>query len=156
MHKKQKSYRIKHSDWLRYSLIITLLIGIFFRFVNLDRKVYWGDETNTSLRIAGYTWTEQKQQMYNAASINPEYLQKYQHINPEKGLINTVKGLATEEPQNTPLYFMMVRFWVQLFGSSVTAVRSFSAVMSLLAFPCIYWLCQELFRSSLTGWVAIG
>jgi uncharacterized membrane protein len=34
-------------------------------------------------------------------------------------------------------------------------IRSFSAVLSLLAFPCIYWLCLELFNSSLIGWLAL-
>jgi uncharacterized membrane protein len=31
-----------------------------------------------------------------------------------------------------------------------------SAVFSLLALPCMYWLCLELFESSLTAWLAVS
>ncbi|MBW4548934.1 MAG: hypothetical protein KME25_31705 [Symplocastrum torsivum CPER-KK1] len=42
------------------------------------------------------------------------------------------------------------------FGDSVAVRRSLSAFISLLSFPAIYWLCLELFESSLTGAIAIG
>jgi uncharacterized membrane protein len=52
--------------------------------------------------------------------------------------LDTVKGLATEEPQLSPLYFILARFWVQLFCPQVAAVRSLSAWISLLVFPRVY------------------
>ena len=129
-------------------------MGVFFRFVNLDRKIYWMDETYTSLRISGYTESEVAQQLLQGEIISIQDLHKYQHINSKKSVVNTVKGLAVEEPQLPPLYFVLVRFWAQLFGDSVANVRSCSAFLSLLAFPCLYWLCLELFKSSLVGWLA--
>src|ERR671933_353705 len=141
---------------LRFLIIILLVLGIFFRFVNLDRKVYWLDETYTSLRISGYTETEAAKQVSKGQILTIEDLQKYQNPNPEKSLGDTIKGLAVEEPQVTPLYFVMVKRWVQMFGNTVSVTRSLSAFISLLAFPCIYWLCLELFESSLTGWIAIA
>ncbi|MCW5313576.1 hypothetical protein GTQ43_07050 [Nostoc sp. KVJ3] len=51
---------------------------------------------------------------------------------------------------------MLTRFWIECFGNSVAITRSFSAFISLLTFPCIYWLCRELFGSSLIGWMAMG
>lgn len=36
-------------------ILIVLIIGIFFRFYNIDKKVYWNDESYTSLMISGYT-----------------------------------------------------------------------------------------------------
>ncbi len=140
--------------WLRFLIIVLLVLGLFFRFVNLDRKIYWMDETYTSLRISGYTEAEVAQQLLEGQILSVQDLHKYQRLNPEKSVVDTVKGLAAEEPQLSPLYFVMVRFWVQVFGSSVAAVRSFSAFLSVLAFPCIYWLCLELFESSLVGWLA--
>jgi uncharacterized membrane protein len=142
--------------WSRFLIVILLLLGVFFRFVNLDRKVYWHDEVYTSLRISGYTEAELVQQVVNGEAIGVEDLQKYQRINPEKGLVDTIKGLAKEEPQIPPLYYVMARFWVQWFGDSVAVTRSLSAVISLLVFPCLYWLCLELFESSLTGWIAMA
>jgi uncharacterized membrane protein len=142
--------------WLRFSIIILLVIGVFFRFVNLDKKVYWADEVYSSLRISGYMRSEMDQQLRNGRLISIEDLQKYQFPNSEKTTLDTIKGLALEESQVVPLYFVIVRFWVEWFGNSVAVTRSFSAFISLLTFPCLYWLCQELFKSSLIGWVAMA
>ncbi|MEW5858946.1 MAG: glycosyltransferase family 39 protein [Cyanobacteriota bacterium] len=145
---------------LQFLIISLLVLGVFFRFVNLDRKVYWIDETSTSLRISGYTELEliqefQEGDFRNGKIVSVDDLLKYQRPNPEKDLADTIKVLAGR-PEHTPLYYLMARFWVQWFGSDVAVIRSLSAVISLLAFPCIYWLCKELFDSSLVGWVAIG
>lgn len=144
-----------YSTWFRFLIIVLLILGIFFRFVNLDRKVYWYDETATSLRISGYTWSELEHKLFEHV-VTIEDLQHYQHVNSDRGVLNTVKSLAVEEPQHPPLYFLMARFWVQLFSNSVAVRRSLSALISLLVFPCLYWLCLELFKSSLVGWVAIA
>src|SRR4028119_488995 len=141
---------------LRFLIVVVLALGIFFRFANLGQKVYWIDETYTSLRISGYTESEFIQEVVDGQARSIKYLQKYQRINSEKTVVDTVKGLALEEPQIAPLYFIATRFWVQLFGDSVAVTRSMSAVFSLLALPCMYWLCLELFESSLTAWLAVS
>ena len=156
MNSKSIQNGLGHRTWLKTLIVVILITGIFFRFTNLDRKVYSFDESITSLRISGYTWTEMVEQDFQGAPISVEYLQrKYQHINPQKSWWDTVKGLATEEPQLPPLYFVLARFWVQLFGPEVAALRSLSAWISLLVFPSIYWLCWELFRSPPAGWMAV-
>ncbi|NET62638.1 MAG: hypothetical protein F6K47_43075, partial [Symploca sp. SIO2E6] len=83
-------------------------------------------------------------------------LQKYQQLTPERGPQDLIRSLATGAPNHPPLYYIMVRFWVQLFGNSVAITRSLSAIISLLAFPCLYWLCLELFTVYWVGWVAIA
>lgn len=54
--------------------------------------------------------------------------------------------LAKEDPYHPPLYYIIARLWMEIFGNSVTAIRSLSACISLLVFPCVYLLCQELFN----------
>lgn len=141
---------------LRVLLLSLMVMGIFFRFINLDRKVYWHDEAFTSLRISGYTTAEIVDQMVENPGMTLEDLQKYQSPNPHKGIVDTITSLATEDSQHPPLYYLLARWWVQAFGYSVAGIRRLSAVISLLAFPCIYWLCLELFNSSFVGWVAIA
>lgn len=141
---------------LRFLIIVLLVIGVFFRFVNLDRKVYWHDEAYTSLRVSGTTQAELIQQIFDGEVVSVEDLQKYQRPNPKKGLIDTIDSLALEDSQHPPLYYLMVRWWMQWFGNSVQVVRSLSALLSLLVFPCVYWLCLELFDSPLVAWVAIA
>lgn len=139
----------------QFFLVVLLVLGIYFRFVNLDRKVYWLDETHTSLRISGYTEPEFIQEIFAGNPVTPVDLLKYQHPTPSKGLGETLKVLAGNT-EHAPLYYLLARFWVQWFGSSVAVIRSLSAVISLLAFPCIYWLCQELFASAWVGALAIA
>ncbi|MEH2283366.1 MAG: glycosyltransferase family 39 protein [Nostoc sp.] len=137
---------------LQFLIVILLVVGIFFRFFNIDRKVYWHDETFTSLRISGYTANEVRQQIFNGRIIDKESFAKFQSPNMEKGLSDTIMSLEIEDPQHPPLYYIIARFWVEIFGNSVTIIRSLSAFISLLIFPSIYWLCRELFKASV--WVS--
>ena len=143
-------------SWLRFLIIILLVIGVFFRFVNLDKKIYWGDEVYSSIRISGYLASETREQLSNGRLLTMKDLQKYQYPNPERNAIDTIKGVILEDSQILPLYLLLARFWIELFGNSVAVTRSFSAVISLLTFPCIYWLCRELFESSLVAWMAMA
>ncbi len=141
---------------VRFLMIVILVIGIFFRFANIDRKFYWIDETYTSLRVAGYTEAEMVKKFSYQQITSPSDLQKYQQINPEHNLTDTLHSLATEDSQHPPLYYILARYWAQWFGSSVTAMRSLPVAISLLVFPAIYWLAWELFASSTVAWMAIA
>ena len=132
--------------WWRFFILSLLTLGIFLRFVNIDHKVYWHDEVYTSIRISGYTGDEVGREIFTGKIIGIQKLQKYQQISSDKGLDDTIKALC-EHPEHPPLYYLIARLWIQLFGSSVATIRSLSAIISLLAFPCIYWLCRELFDS---------
>jgi len=126
-------------------------VGIAFHFINLDRKVYWHDEVYTSMRSAGFTRAEIDQELFQNRLIPAPELQKFQRIKPGSGAIDTIRSLATEDPQHPPLYFLMTRGWMELFGSSLTAVRLLPVLCSLLGLPLMYGLGLELFRDSGTG-----
>ncbi|MEH2150729.1 glycosyltransferase family 39 protein [Nostoc sp.] len=143
-------------SWLRFLIITLLVMGVLFRVVNIDKKLYWGDEVFSSLRMSGYTQLEMKEQLNNGRLLTIEDLQKYQYPNSKKTAIDTINGILVEDSQILPLYILLTRFWVELFGNSITVIRSFSVFLSLLSLPCFYWLCLELFESSLVGWIAVG
>ena len=137
-------------SWLRFLIIFLLTMGVLFRFFNLDGKVYWHDETYTSLRISGYTITEVKQQIFNNRVIAGESFAHFQGANQQKNLNDTIMTLAKEDSHHPPLYYIIARLWMEIFGNSVTAIRSLSVFISLLVFPCVYWLCRELFNVPLS------
>ncbi|HEY9661039.1 MAG TPA: glycosyltransferase family 39 protein [Allocoleopsis sp.] len=141
--------------WLRYVLLGLLLLGIFFRFYHLDYKVYWVDEAHTSLRMSGHTKTELEQEVFSQTTVSVDRLQQYQHLSPDRGwdaTLNSLQGNA----EHAPLYFLLSRLWVEGFGYSVAVMRSLPALISLLVFPAIGWLCWELFGSARVAWVAVG
>lgn len=143
------------NQW-HFFVIVLLAIGVVFRCVNIDKKIYWYDEAFTSLRISGYTQTEVLREIGNGQIVGPQDLMKYQGPTLEKKFGDTVKSLAIEEPQLPPLYFVAVKYWVQVFGDSPFSTRSFSVLMSFLVFPCLYWLCRELFAPPEVAWIAVG
>ena len=135
--------------------IILLILGIFFRFGNIDRKIHSPEETITYLRISGYNELEFVEHILSGKVINSQELFKYQRINAEKGWQDSIKEIANH-PDKAPLYYLMARLWTQIFGSSLAALRFFSALIAILAFPAVYLLCRELFGLPLTRWTAIA
>ncbi|HAG82752.1 MAG TPA: hypothetical protein DCL61_16710 [Cyanobacteria bacterium UBA12227] len=144
-----------HLNVLRFLVIILLAIGVFCRFTNLEEKPYWGDESLTSQRISGYTDRELQRIVLRGKEISVGDMYKYQRPTSEKGLIDVTKALAGNA-EHPPLYYLIARFWMQLFGDYLTTPRGLSSLISLLVFPCIYLLCLELFESPLVGWMAIA
>lgn len=128
-------------------ILVIVFLGIFFRFANLDGKIYWHDEVYTNFRSSGYTGVEINQSLFQNQWLTPQDLQKYQEIKPNSTLSDTLNSLATEDPQHPPLYFILARFWLQLFGNSLTTNRLLPALLSLLSFVFMYLLAKELFGS---------
>jgi uncharacterized membrane protein len=129
-------------------VIAIVALGIFFRFVELDHKIFWEDESFTALRVSGYTHREVVERLYvTGQSVNFAEIQKYLSPTPDKGIQDMIQGLAIEDPHVPVLYFVLLRFWAQCFGGSIAVLRSLSAVFGVLCLPAFYWLCLELFRS---------
>lgn len=142
-------------QWLRYLVIGLLVGGICFRFYHLDRKLYWIDETHTSLRVLGYTKTEVADTLFTGKVITAADLQQFQRLDPDRGWDDTLNALQGNA-EHSPLYFLMARQWVNWFGSSIATMRSLPALISLLIFPCLFWLCRELFAAPAVAWLAVS
>jgi uncharacterized membrane protein len=137
------------------AIIVLLELAIFFRFANIERKVYWYDEALTSLRVTGHTQKEFVQEVFTGDVVPISKVQQYQSLEPDKGLDDTFQALAGNA-EHPPLYYLLVRLWIDCFGDSTIAIRSLSAIFSFMAIPCMYWLGRELFRSLSTSWLAVA
>ena len=133
---------------------VAIVLGIGFRIWNLDYKVYWHDETYTTFRSAGYFSAEIVQSVVQESPLSIGDLQRFQQLKPGSTAFNTLGSLAREDPQHAPLFFVMARYWMRVFGSSVFASRLLPVVISLLTLPLMYRLAQELFASSRLAWFA--
>jgi uncharacterized membrane protein len=137
-------------------LAALLLVGLIFRFVQLDRKVYWNDEVWTSQRLAGYSGGEVLRAIADGRELGPRDLRRYQRLAPGRGIRATLRALAADDPKQPPLYYVLLRLWAGRFGDSVKSLRCLSALISLLAFPVLFALCLELFGSRRTAWMAVA
>ncbi|HIK16023.1 MAG TPA: glycosyltransferase family 39 protein [Leptolyngbyaceae cyanobacterium M33_DOE_097] len=141
--------------WIRYVAIALLVIGIVFRFVNLNHKVLWHDEVYTGFRSAGYVAPEIWNDLAQNQPIQMQRLKDYTSLKPNSNFGDTLHSLVAEDSQHPPLFFMMTRLWMQvlgspirsLFGSQITVLRSLPMLLSLLAIPAAFALAWELFHS---------
>jgi uncharacterized membrane protein len=139
---------------LRLFLIIVIVIGIAFRFVALDGKIYWHDEVYTTLRAAGYTGEEFAHEFYQNRMVSPIDLLKYQQLKPGSTPLDTLNSIATEDPQHSPFYFLLARVGMFLFGHSIITSRFLPVLISLISLPFMYLLAWELFQSPQTALLA--
>jgi uncharacterized membrane protein len=145
-------------SWLRSLLIVTIILGIVFRFAHLDRKVFWFDEVINSLHSSGYLKVELLRQakQWSGELISLADLKTYQYASDRRNTADVIRVLAKGEPQSPPLYYILAHWWERCFGNSVAVKRSLSAVISVLIFPIAYRVCLELFESSMTAWILVA
>lgn len=137
-----------------FAFCLCLLLGLIFRLTNLDQKVFWVDEVATVIRAVGYTKAEIISQLADGQLHSSTDLLTYQQLQPDRTWIDTFTALR-QSPEHAPLYFLLVRGWMQSFGSSIAAIRSLSVGLSLLVLPAAYALCRELFREKAISWMAV-
>jgi uncharacterized membrane protein len=148
---KQSAFSLAHQRRSSHPLAL----GLFLRFANIGKKIYWYDEFETSFRIAGYSGKDLGRVLSPGRDIDVRDIQKYQRIDPETTLRDVIRSLAADVPQHPPFYFVLARLWTKLFGDSPKAIRSLSAFLAFLVIPSLYWLSRELFDSNYTALMAI-
>ena len=129
--------------------------GLFLRFHNLNRKFFWEDEAWTRVLIAGYVSAEIRADILSRPELRVRDLHRFQHASPARGLLHVLIAAAAD-PKHPPLYPVMLWSWTQLLGDSDCQARLFSALISVLAFPCLYWLCRELFGDRAVALTAVA
>jgi Predicted membrane protein len=135
-------------------LWIVIILGVALRFFHLDYKLYWHDEVYTTLRSAGYLSLEVGQEIFSDRLFSAQELLQYQTIKPQSSAWDTIISLATEDPQHPPLYFLVNRLWMQIFGSSIWAMRLLPALIGVAGLPLMYLLAANLFNCQLCAWLA--
>jgi len=145
----------KNPNLLLILLAIILTLGVFFRWANIDKKIYWHDESYTTIRTTGYQAKEIADTIFQNRLLSTTELGKFQQLKPESNVFDTIKSLAKEDPQHPPLYFIISRYWEKIFGFSPVSSRSLAIVFSLLSLPFIYYLSLELFAAKLTAILAV-
>ena len=129
--------------------------GIFFRFYHLERKVFWHDEVYSKLFIDGFQRNDWAPQLFSGNVLEKSDLGKFLSLDPKTSMGDTLRGLARDDPQHPPLYYLLARFWLECFGDSIATLRLLSAVISLLAFPAMFGLGKELFGSRRAAWAGV-
>jgi uncharacterized membrane protein len=144
---------------LQYFCIVLLILGLIFRFTNLGLKFYWDDEVRSSMRISGYLEPDVIQAVYTGKPIAASELDAFHFPRLDTPIADAFRAFS-HRPEHPPLYYfsahLWLKFWMQWFHDEVAVIRSWSAVISVFAFPCIYWLAIELFKSTSVAWLSVA
>jgi hypothetical protein len=143
--------------WLKVTLVLCLILGIFLRFYHLELKVYSFDETFTSTYM--YAQHTNAFNNFDGSVLSTRDIQEYLFIEPEKNFIQTIQQIISKIYVFPPLYPILGLIWSYFFrlfsNDSLVIQRSFSAFLSLLALVGFYWLGLELFESETSALVAV-
>lgn len=139
-----RGWRVTQQQVIAGLILAGLILGVLFRVVALDQRVYWHDEAYSSLRSAGYTAADVTDRLFIQKPVAIADLQTFQHRKPNSTLADTLHSLIQEDPQHPPLYFLLLRGWMQTVGESVVAVRSLAVIFGILAIPAMYALAREV------------
>jgi len=129
--------------WLWTILAAAVIAGVFFRVEHVVHRAFWTDESWTALRLSGHTYADVRN-LFDGRVHAPSELLGLQRVSPSRGVADTVAGLATEEPQHPPVFYVLDREWAAMFGTSIAGMRSLALLCSLLALIAIAWFSWEL------------
>lgn len=107
--------------------ILILLLGIFLRVYELGEESFWNDEGATGLAMQKYSISEIIHNIKENGQVLPNYY-----------------SFDTE----LPMYYVNIKLWSNLFNSTnEIALRSFSALFSILSIVMIFFLARKLFNN---------
>jgi uncharacterized membrane protein len=135
---------------------LVLGLGVGLRFANLLGKPVWIDEVFSLFHVSGFSEEKLTPRLVEQPPVSVQELLQYQGLSLKNSIWDTIDNIANNAPELPPLYFLLLRFWMTLFGNTVAAARSLSGVLSVFTLPAMYWLCGELFATPLIGWYAVA
>jgi len=135
-------------------LAAVFALGVALRCWHLDDALLWHDEVATRVFATGHTPEAWLAALYDGRVHTMEEVRRFQRYDGGFDVLPTITGLAKDDPQHPPLYYIAARAWVAAFGDSVSALRSLSVVTGVALLPSLAWAAWELFRTRRAAWTA--
>ncbi len=133
-------------DYLILALI--LVVGLLLRLYNLDTYSIFFDEKSTMVVSQGLVLDGSNQkEIYLAPTFTPAEFWS------QKTLADYYEAMSRSDIGNSPFYYLLLHFWLEIFGLSDFYARLFSVLFSVLIIGMIYLFGRRFF-SSRTGLVA--
>ena len=161
---KSANSEIAFRDWagarfsVRFLILalcaIAVVFGLFFRFSHLERKYYYDDEVVSSLRESGHTYADFEAFFDGRVRTSAQVALLLGDRSTKPSL--TIASLATEDPQHPPIFFLVNRYWTQVFGDDQGSRRSLAAVLGSLAILIVFMLGRILFKDIVFAAIATG
>ena len=133
---------------------MVILVAILLRFVNLEHKIFWQDESAVAMYEAGYSFADLESLYGDERELQPQDIRRLTLITWDRGFADTLTSLADDNPQIAPLYPVLARAWRLAVGDSVGLLRALSALLSVLMVLSLAYLALELTHEPRVAWLA--
>ncbi len=138
-------------------LIAIICFGAYLRFDRIEYKVFWQDEVYSAIRVSGratHDVIEWGKTLIDGPTLTAKDLLALQQLDKEHGF----RDILTSSLSNPhcPIYYIVLRAWALLFGDSVTALRSFSAFISVLTLVALFAWCRREFTDQRIAPLAVA
>lgn len=130
-------------------LIAILAIAAAVRVYDLTHYALWLDEFFTLEASAGHGLEHRS--LFNAGAIKPPDLLSLQNGGPWWSAATTL----ARDDNHPPLYFLLIRFWREAFGSADVTLRAFSILTSLVAVVLMFDVARLLHGPAAGLWAAL-
>lgn len=141
---------------LPYLYIIIVLLGVSLKFYQLDRKFFWDDEIATVLHTSGIPMDVYEKNIPVNQVLHKKYFDDLLHLNDRNLSFSDQFFGLSKMPQVTPGHYYYFIFLTRIFGDDYMVFRYFSVFLFLLSIPFLFLLTKKLFKSDLSGWIAIS
>lgn len=106
------------------TLLLIVLLGTLLRLYLISQESFWLDETATATAVRDYSTMEIFNNAIFHGLVTPGYWE----------------GTITD----LPLYFVVLSFWVKLFGVTELTLRLFSALFGLLSIIMVFLVARQI------------
>jgi uncharacterized membrane protein len=137
----------------KFTLAATLILYLLFGLSYSEKQGFWHDEMYTLTFLKGvsiYTfegsiWSEQ------------DTIYDVNHFKTLLSEDNFYSNFSTQimHEGHPPLYFVLLKLWSYLFGSSEVALRSFSLCCGLISFLVLFNLFRRKAEQTYTAWAVL-
>ena len=134
------------------SALLLFGVAVVLRFVLAGERGLWADELFSLAMATGHSlehpaadadpahgdFVEQREAQPPAA-----YARYLEHESPPAGARRVIRAVQLSDT-SPPLYYLLLNLWTRVAGTSDLALRLFSVLWALAAFPLIWLLAERI------------
>jgi len=148
-------YSVRHNVLWALIAISLVVFSALLRLYGLEQKIIWHDEVATRVLASGGTMDVQMKDLYTAKIFSASRVQQYQDAQTNSSVFDLILDLAHNDPQHPPIYYVLAKVWVNLWGGSAYALRTLSVVFGVFGVIAMCWFMRELDASPEASLIAM-
>lgn len=139
------SRQLRRRSYLLLFLMLCLLLVFFFRFHYGRNLQLSGDEVGVGVLQSVGKWSMFKNTLPLNEKTDIQAIRQFITPSEEMSALEVISTMRSDR-LHPPLYFILLHFVIEQFGTSVAVLRSLSIIFSLLSIITIYFLGKGLYN----------